>query len=50
MYRTQLAAWLAVLRGADRTDLSTGADGAAALRICDAARTSSRLGEWVRLS
>ena len=50
MYRNQLAAWLAVLRGEDRADLSTGADGVAALRICDAARASSRLGQWVRPS
>jgi predicted dehydrogenase len=50
MYRNQLAAWLAVLRGEDREDLSTGADGVATLRICDAARASSRLRQWVRPS
>jgi predicted dehydrogenase len=54
MYRNQLAAWVAVLRGQgrneDQRDLSTGADGVAALRICDAARASSRLKQWVRPS
>jgi predicted dehydrogenase len=50
MYRDQLAAWLGVLRGDDREDLSTGADGVAALRICDAARASSRDRQWVRLA
>jgi predicted dehydrogenase len=49
MYREQLDAWLAYVRGGSAGPLATLADGLAALRVVDAVRESSLSGEVIRL-